>query len=100
MIILYVTHKDEKSARIIINHLMKKKLIACTNLFPIRSVYEWEGKIVDEKEIVTLLKTSNKLYSKVESEIKKIHPYKIPCIIKIDAKVNKDYEKWVDGCLV
>jgi len=99
MIILYVTHKDEKNARKIINHLMKKKLIACANIFPIKSVYEWEGKIVDEGEIVTLLKTSNKLYSTVEKEIKKIHPYKIPCIIKIDAKANNDYEKWINDCV-
>lgn len=100
MIILYATHKDEANARIIINHLMKKKLIACANIFPIKSVYEWEGKIVDDAEIVTLLKTSNKLHSKVEAEIKKIHPYKIPCIIKIDAKANKDYENWVNKCLL
>ncbi len=99
MIMLYVTHKDEKNARIIVARLMKKKLIACANIFPIRSVYEWEGKIVDDKEVVTLLKTNNKLYSKVESEIKKIHPYKIPCIIKIDAKANKDYENWINSCL-
>lgn len=100
MIILYVTHKNEQSAKIIINHLMKKKLIACANIFPIKSVYEWKSKIVNEKEIVTLLKTSSKLYSTVEKEIKKIHPYKIPCIIKIDAKANKDYETWIYNCLL
>lgn len=99
MIILYVTHKDEKNARLVINHLMSKKLIACANIFPIKSVYEWKGKIVDDAEIVTLLKTSNKLHSKVESEIRKIHPYDCPCIIKIDAKANKEYEKWINDSL-
>ena len=95
MIILYVTHKNRKEAAKMVDHLMKRKLIACANIFPIESVYFWKGKLVREKEIVTLLKTTPQLHKKVESEIKKIHPYEVPCIIRLDAKANKEYEKWV-----
>ena len=27
-------------------------------------------------------------------EVKKLHSYSIPCILRIDAAANKDYEAW------
>jgi len=58
-------------------------------------MYQWEGKIADEKEVVLLLKTEEKLAKKVEGEVKKFHPYKIPCIAQLPVKVNKEYKEWV-----
>ena len=43
-----------------------------------------------------LAKTNEKNFKKVESEVKKIHSYEIPCIMRLDAKANKEYEKWVN----
>jgi periplasmic divalent cation tolerance protein len=43
-----------------------------------------------------IVKTKDKNYSKIEKEIRKIHPYKIPCILKIKInKANKDYLGWL-----
>ncbi len=95
MIILYVTHKDRKSAMRVVDHLLEKNLIACANLFPIRSVYRWKGKKENTAEIVTLLKTRNALWKRVEKEIVRIHPYEVPCIMKMDAKANAAYETWI-----
>ena len=94
MVLVYITCKYEKEARKISEHLLKKKLIACANFFPIKSMYWWNDKIADDKETAILAKTSNKNFKKVEAEIKKMHSYKIPCILKIDAKANKEYDKW------
>ena len=95
MISVYITCKDKKEAIKISKHLLKKRLIACSNIFPIKSMYWWNKKIVNDNEIVILAKTTNKNYEKIKKEVKKLHSYDIPCILKINIKANKEYEKWV-----
>ena len=45
LIFVYVTNPSKDEARKIAGVLIKKKLIACTNIFPIESVYPWKGKM-------------------------------------------------------
>ncbi len=96
MTLLYITCKDKREAEKISTHLLKNRLIACANIFPIQSMYWWNQKIVNDAEYAVLAKTNNKNYDKAASEIKKIHSYKIPCILRIEAKANKEYEDWVN----
>ena len=96
-IIIYVTHSNIEEARKIAEHLLKKRLIACVNYFPISSSFWWKGKIDDSQEIVSLLKTKSENWEKVKSEVKKLHPYETPCIIKFNVESNKDYEHWVNA---
>lgn len=95
MILIYITCKDKNEANKISRELINKKLAACTNFFPIESMYRWKGKIVNDKEIVLIVKTQNKNYKKIKELIKKLHSYECPCIIKINAKANKEFENWV-----
>ena len=96
MILIYITCKDEEEAVKISRHLLNKKLIACSNMHPIRSMYLWNGKIEDEKEFVIIAKTLEKNYKKIKEEVKKLHSYQIPCILKINAEANESYDKWVN----
>ena len=96
MILIYITCKDEQEAVKISKHLLNKKLIACSNIHPVRSMYWWNKKIADEREFVKIAKTKEKNYKTIKEEVKKIHSYKIPCIIKINAEANETYDKWVN----
>ena len=96
MILTYITCKDEDEAVKISKHLLNKKLIACSNIYPIRSMYWWDNKIEDEKEFVIIAKTKEKNYEKIKEEVSKLHSYDVPCILKIDAEANESYDKWVD----
>ena len=96
-ITIYVTHKNIKDAKKVASHLLQKRLIACANLFSIESSYWWKGKIDDSHEIVSLLKTKKENWEKVKSEIKKIHPYELPCIMKTNVEANEDYEAWINS---
>ena len=96
MTLVYITCKDEKEAKKISIHLLKKRLIACANIFPIKSMYWWNNKIVNDNESAVIAKTKNKRFERVAAEVKKIHSYTIPCILKIDAISNKEYERWVN----
>ena len=96
MTLIYITCKDEEEAVKISKHLLEKRLIACSNIHPIRSLYWWEGKIQDEKEVVIIAKTLEKNYGKIKEEVSKLHSYDVPCILKIDAEANESYDKWVN----
>ncbi|MBW2977689.1 divalent-cation tolerance protein CutA [Candidatus Woesearchaeota archaeon] len=97
MILTYITCKNKAQAKKIANVLLRKKLIACANIFPIDSLYKWKGKLQSDKEVVLLAKTNNKKINAVEKEVKKLHSYKIPCILKINAAANKSFQNWLNA---
>ena len=96
MALIYITCSNEQEAVKISKHLLNKKLIACSNINPIRSLYRWEGKLQDEKEYAIMAKTKGKNFEKIKQEVRKIHSYKMPCILKIDAEANEEYDRWVN----
>ena len=97
LIFVYITNPNEKEAEKISRHLLEKRLIACANIFPIKSLYRWKNKIIRDKEFVLIAKTAAKNYEKIKKEVEKIHPYEIPCVIKIPAKTNSKYKNWLVG---
>ena len=97
MILIYIICKDKKEARKIGLFLVRKRLAACCNIFPIDSIYQWKDKIVRSREAVLIVKTLKEKFNKIEKEVKKLHSYTIPCILEIPIKrVNKEYLKWLE----
>ncbi|MBU1131023.1 divalent-cation tolerance protein CutA [Patescibacteria group bacterium] len=96
MILIYTVCKNKTEAKKIAAMLLKLKLIACANWWPIESIYRWKDKVVDDKEAAMILKTRKNYYKKIESVIKKIHSYEMPCIIKLSVdQVEKKYKDWL-----
>jgi periplasmic divalent cation tolerance protein len=96
MIIVYITCKNSAEAKKIGSFLVEKRLAACANYFPVNSIYEWKNKMVKDNEVVLLLKTINKNFNKIKKEVKRLHSYEVPCILKIKVDANKEYNKWVE----
>jgi len=94
-IIIYVTHANERVAKKISNYLIEKKLVACANIFPITSAYWWKGYVDHENEWVSIIKTTNELWDTVKQAIENVHPYEVPCIMKMEVEANDAYEKWI-----
>jgi periplasmic divalent cation tolerance protein len=94
-IFIYITNPTKEVAKKIARYLLKKRLIACANIFSIDSLYWWEGKICSGKEFVLIAKTFEKNFEKVKEEVEKIHPYSVPCVTKIFVKPNKKYLNWL-----
>ena len=96
-IIIYITHKNEAAAKKVSDQLVNEKLVACGNLFPIQSAYWWQGAVQNENEWVSIVKTIPELWEKVKSKVEAIHPYEVPCIMKLEAEANEKYEAWIRG---
>lgn len=95
-IIIYITHKNLKEAQKVVEALLRDKLIACANYFPIESAYWWDNKIINSKEIVSIVKTKKENWTKVKKAVEAIHPYEVPCIMKIEVESNKSYADWIN----
>ena len=97
MIFIYITNPDKKMAMKVARILLEKRLVGCVNIFPIESMYWWKKKIEKSKEYVAIAKTSEKNYARVRREVKKIHPYSAPCIVKLKVWPNHEYSEWLKG---
>lgn len=96
MIFIYITCANKKEANKIGLVLLKARLAACVNIFPIESAYWWEGKITKDKEVVLIVKTLRKNFREIEIQVKKIHSYKTPCLCALPVvKVNEKYFQWL-----
>ena len=93
---IYVTTKDRKEARKIASFLVKSRLVACANTFPVESTYWWNKKIQNEKEYAIIAKTQKKNVKKLIAAVKRIHSYSVPCIVSWPiGDANEDFLKWV-----
>lgn len=92
----YITTPSRAVARKIAAHLIKKRLVACANVLPIvDSIYRWKGKIVKTEEWALIVKTTAAAARRVEAEVRAVHPYEVPCVIKLSAGANTEFERWV-----
>ena len=97
MIIIKTSTDSHKAMKVIANALLNNKLAACVNMIPrMRSKYIMDGRITESREVILLIKTTEKLEDKVYKIIKEHHNYEIPEISTIQtSKVDKDYENWL-----
>ena len=99
-LMIYSTYPNEATAEKIVKQLVEEKLVACGNSFPIKSAYWWQEAIENDDEWVSIVKTVPKNWTSVEQRITQLHPYEIPCIIKIEAQANAAYEAWIESSVV
>jgi periplasmic divalent cation tolerance protein len=93
----FVTAPNEEVAKKIARGLVESKLAACVNVIPkITSIYEWQGKIEEDTEVMMMIKTRTSRLEDLTKYVKDNHPYDVPEVIssKID-QGNPAYLKWI-----
>jgi uncharacterized protein involved in tolerance to divalent cations len=71
--VVLVTVASQSEATAIATILIEEKLAACINVFPVQSIYQWEGNIQQESEFQLIIKTNLQNYP---AEFKKFIPTK------------------------
>ena len=75
--------------------MVKDKLAACVNIIPgLISIYEWEGKIEEDNEMLLKIKTKTSLINAVTDEVKKLHSYDTPEVIA--TPITGGNQKYID----
>jgi periplasmic divalent cation tolerance protein len=97
-IVVFINCNSEEEAIRIARSLVEEHLAACANILsPVRSIYRWEGKILDEKEWTLILKTQRKRFEELEQKVKSLHSYSVPEIIALPIiEGSSSYLEWVE----
>jgi periplasmic divalent cation tolerance protein len=96
-IIVFITASGEEEAAKIAKALVEARLAGCVNIIKdIRSIYSWQGKIEDEKEVLIIVKTQKHLFVPLMKKVKKLHSYTVPEIIALPIiEGSEGYLKWL-----
>ena len=95
--LLYITTAKVEEARRIGKALVDARLAACANIVPgLESIYRWQGEVVEDKEILLILKTRSELVEAAIAKVKELHSYTCPCIVALPILTgNPAYLEWL-----
>jgi periplasmic divalent cation tolerance protein len=98
-ILVYMTAKDGAQASRIGRKLVEERIAACVNILGgIRSIYQWKGRLSDEREVAFIAKTRGDLLDTLTARVRELHSYECPCIIALPVIAgNPEFLAWI-GC--
>ncbi len=96
-ILILSTTSTHEEAEKIATILIESRFAACCNIIPgLTSIYIWEEKVVNDKEFLMLIKTTEAELEQVIETIKQHHSYTLPEIIAFDIKGGyTPYLNWI-----
>jgi periplasmic divalent cation tolerance protein len=94
--IVMTTCGGKPEAELIAARLVEERLSACVQMFPIASVYRWEGAVHHANEWMLFCKIRSIDYPNVEAAIRAAHTYSNPEIVEVGIENGaKAYLDWI-----
>ena len=92
-----ITAPNEDEAARIANDIVGARLAACANIIRgVRSIYQWQGKVEDDSEVLMIVKTRAELFGALEKRVKELHSYTVPEIIALPVVHGSEgYLAWI-----
>ena len=96
---VYMTAGSLEEARRIGEQLVAERLAACVNIIQgMHSIYRWEGKLQNDREVVMVAKTTRDRLSALVDAVKGSHSYDCPCVVSFAIEGgNPAFLSWIDG---
>jgi periplasmic divalent cation tolerance protein len=80
------TFGDAEVAMRAVRELLDQRVIACGTVLPgATSIYRWEGKTEEAKEVVVLFKTTSFCVDALKRALTAVHPYQTPELLVLPA---------------
>ena len=100
-VVVLVNCSNLEEAGRIGRQLVAERLAACVNLVPgVRSWYWWEGKVVEDDEVMVMIKTSRDRLADLEKEVVRLHSYAVPEVIALQVvDGSRNYLNWIEFSL-
>jgi len=97
-VIVLITASSHDEAEKIAAALIDEHLAACVNIVPeVRSLFFWEGKTHDAREVLLICKGRLQLVEKLIIRVRELHSYTVPEIIAIPIVAgSREYLDWVE----
>jgi periplasmic divalent cation tolerance protein len=96
-IVVLSTAGSGKTAETIARALVAERLAACVNVLPrIRSLYRWQGKVVDDTEWLLVIKSRRSLLAALAARVRALHPYEVPEVVALEIVAGSaPYLRWL-----
>ncbi|MEM2868961.1 MAG: divalent-cation tolerance protein CutA [Thermoplasmata archaeon] len=96
LILIYVTARDRTEGLKIARCVVRERLAACANVFRIRSVYWWKGRVEEGGEVAVVLKSRTELLRRLVARIRELHSYELPCVVAVPIMGgNPAFLRWI-----
>jgi len=94
--IVLTTCGSRGNAEAIAQSLVTQGLAACVQIFPVDSIYKWQGEVEQAQELMLFCKIKSADYAEVESAIRALHTYETPEIVEIAIEKGAPaYLRWI-----
>ncbi|KAL5237462.1 hypothetical protein ACI65C_004872 [Semiaphis heraclei] len=95
--IVHVTAPSIEFAKSLARGLITKDLAACVNLIPnVTSIYKWKGEVIEDSEILMVIKTRTSRIEDLTSYVESQHPYEVCEVISTKIENgNNSYMKFI-----
>lgn len=94
--VVFVNVASENEAKGIAKSLIEAKLAACVSIFPVHSVYNWQGDLCSEDSYNLLIKTDLDKFDTLESMLRELHSDEVPEIIALPILLgHAPYLQWM-----
>lgn len=96
-LVVLTTASDLEDARRIAHALVEERLAACCNLVDrVESIYRWEGAVVQENEVLVIIKTGEELFERLKERVIELHSYDNPELIALPIVAGSEkYLQWL-----
>lgn len=83
----------------IARQLVDEQLVACVNILPgVRSIYRYQGKVEDDRELLLVMKTSADRLDTLIPRVRALHPYEVCEVLALEVTAgSQPYLDWVLG---
>lgn len=81
LVTVSIAFGSEGEARAVADALVEERLVACAQVWPIRSAYRWEGQVEAADEFLLSAKTVASVLPALEAFVLSRHNYEVPEIM-------------------
>lgn len=92
---VYITTGSMEEAHMIGKEVVSGRFAACANIYPMNSIYWWNNELVEDYEVVLLVKTTTERFEDLIEKVSSLHSYDLPCIISWEIVGEKNYLQWI-----
>ncbi|KAK6032991.1 divalent-cation tolerance protein CutA family protein [Ostertagia ostertagi] len=95
--VVYVTAPSKEVALKIAKVAVERKVAACVNIIPgVTSVYEWQGQLHEDSEVVMIMKTRDTLVEDLHKVVIENHTYDVPAFVSLATDAESfPYAQWL-----
>ena len=95
--VVLISAPDEQVGLRLARGLVESGLAACVQcLGGMQSVYVWQGKVEEEREVLLIAKTHARQMEALVRWLEVEHPYDVPeCVALTPAQISSAYSRWL-----